>query len=1115
MKLTAAFLAALTCAALPAFAIPVSVSVVGPDNQPLPGAKLSWFEVKSVRDDAGQTTEQPGANGVFAWNWDGDFADKRPLGEKRFLRVRVEAPGMAPQIQIVKQGQTTIALQKARSWGGVVLDEKQQPVAGATLKLGEVKPPDLPSEEFSTFLEVAPQTVVTDAQGRWTMVGLPARGTAFVSLIDPRFARTRVLLTIGESDAAPIFAKPGGAVTGQLLKPDGTPIVGETVESGFGVDNQTTTDAQGRFKLQDIESGDGAIIFGKSSDEEKRMLPTYVLERLRIAKVEAGKTADMGEIKARKGLLLRAIVIDADTKKPLTDARFRAGYNTVPSVMATDGTLQTRVLPSKGIGSFDRAKIESVGYVDYDLPLKALEAEGEFDLGTITMQRGTIIRGAVRMEGGDPKVSVVLPGISFSRDGKYDFVSVAGDGKFESKPHEAGSYSVNLNGRNGDWQIVSPRTVSVPAAGEEFVPIEIVVKRLTPILPQIKSARGRVLDENGRGVAGVNIRARMSGEGGGGYTNPTATTDADGAFTLNGNERIVGVEIESAEHPDYIVGGKTEVSVKEGIATISGLIAKKRGAIYTSHVLDAQGQPAQNAWVAVVEARDYEPVQTDENGKFDLLDVPLTQFTLVAAQGRDWARQTVRSEQAGAPLRLQTSVSEVNRERILKQLDSIKSGVQPDKLFAAWDVLGAEGIERYIRRRGEPSNDVMTLFGIELARRDPAQLLRRAPELLGNSTGEARENLEAQLNLVRAATGDAGQRTDAGAWLDEQQQIKREINPRSVTQLLQMAAVAQKLKRDDASQWTDYAAAVAAQIKGDPETNFYAWSNLLAALGSDSIALFAEGRDAPAEFKLWSNTARAMARAGDVAGARKALARMEVLLSDPAMTGAAEEARKRQRYLPAQELEEAQSSVAGALAASDPVAAFALAQKVTDVFVRVNAMIGVGKGAQKAGNADIAEKALRDVMKARIGNVEYFAQAASIGARVNPQLGAELFALAKEKALPKDERSSFSPSVGAWAFYHAPYDAAQSRVLIEREWEWRLPAAIVTKNDFSSNDMGALYELVHGMTAVDTKRAAEMQTQVDAIETKNYGKAMSQFDIAVAALASAEQREKLDVVDRS
>ena len=276
-------------------------------------------------------------------------------------------------------------------------------------------------------------------------------------------------------------------------------------------------------------------------------------------------------------------------------------------------------------------------------------------------------------------------------------------------------------------------------------------------------------------------------------------------------------------------------------------------------------------------------------------------------------------------------------------------------------------------------------------------------------------------------------------------------------------------------------------------------------------AIFAEGRDAPTEFKLWGYTLPSMARAGDLKSAQQALARMETLLGDPAMAEAAEQARKQRRYLPAQQLEDAQSTVAGALAPTDPVAAFALAQKTTDIFTRVNAMTGVGKGAQKAGNADIAEKALRDVMKARIGNVEYFAQAAPIGAQVSPQLGAELFAVAKDKALPKNERGGFSPpSIGAWAFYHAPYDAAQSRVLIEREWDWRLPAASQTKNDFTSNDYGALYELVHGMTAVDTARSAQMQTQVDALETKNYGKAMSQFDIAVAALATAQQRAKLD-----
>ena len=111
-------------------------------------------------------------------------------------------------------------------------------------------------------------------------------------------------------------------------------------------------------------------------------------------------------------------------------------------------------------------------------------------------------------------------------------------------------------------------------------------------------------------------------------------------------------------------------------------------------------------------------------------------------------------------------------------------------------------------------------MAIELARRDPAQLLRRAPELLGNSTGEARENLEAQLNLVRAASDDAGRAPTRARGSTSRSRSSAKSSRRSVTQLLQMAAVAQKLKRDDASQWLDYAAAVAAQIKGDAGNQF-------------------------------------------------------------------------------------------------------------------------------------------------------------------------------------------------------------------------------------------------------------------------------------------------------
>ena len=327
-----------------------------------------------------------------------------------------------------------------------------------------------------------------------------------------------------------------------------------------------------------------------SASKKNRRQP-YLLERIKSAQVEAGKTTDVGEIKAQKGLLLQARVIGADTKAPLPEARFRIGYNALANVVGEDGILRSRVAPPKeNRGSFDIPKIESAGYVDYELPLATFKTEGDVaDLGTIEMKRGNAITGNIRLQGVPPGTKA--PSISFSRENRYDFVNPKDDGSFASKTLAAGSYSVNMNGGTGNWQIVSPRTVSLPEAGAEFEPIEIVIKRLTPVLPVIKSARGRVVDENGQGVAGVTVHATMPLENGNTYPNRTATTDERGDFTYSrrGAKRY-RVEIESAEHPDYIVGGKAEVSVQEGIAMISGLVAKKRGAVYTGHVVGCAGQ---------------------------------------------------------------------------------------------------------------------------------------------------------------------------------------------------------------------------------------------------------------------------------------------------------------------------------------------------------------------------------------------------------------------------------------------------------------------------------------------------------------------------------------------
>ena len=532
----------------------------------------------------------------------------------------------------------------------------------------------------------------------------------------------------------------------------------------------------------------------------------------------------------------------------------------------------------------------------------------------------------------------------------------------------------------------------------------------------------------------------------------------------------------------------------------------------SGRVVDAQGKPAAKAWVAVIEARDREPIQTDGNGVFAFPDLSLTQFTLLAAKDRDWAKQSGENNNAQAILKLQTSATVVDRARAIERLVAIEGGVSPDRLFAAWDALGIEGVERFLWRKGEPADEITERFGAELARRDPAQLLRRAPELLASVSGEARENLDAQIQRVRAGADDADERASAGVWLDEQTQFKREISARGVTQLLQMAAVAQRLKRPDAAQWLDYAAAVAAQLKGNAEPNARAWSSALADLGADAIARFSEERSADENFYLWVYAAPIMARAGDAVGAQQMLARLKNEVSATEMTQLVEGARQQSRVSPLYFLQEAKITVASVLSETDPVAAFAVAQETGGDY-RARAMMRVADGARRAGNAELAVQSLSELRKTRTGVVEYYAQAAAIGARLNPQLGAELFARARGKAFPPNYPANVPPpSIGGWAFYHAPHDAAQSRVLVEREWNWRLPAARVNESEFFALDYFALYKLVGAMTVIDAERAAEMRTQMETIDSRNYITSMAQLDLVVAALATPRQREQLSAV---
>lgn len=1152
MKLTAAFLVALTCAALPAWAVPVSVIVVGPDDKPLPQANLKIVDGKYPLQPDIQPRAVAGADGRFTFDWDGAFPAKDAkvnIEDRRFLWARIEAPGMATQAWRLTQPATTIHLQTGRSFGGIVTDAAQKPVAGVKIELTgwTAKTPDAAPDAatkadngeaapeqamFAPIVDAWKSSAVTDAAGHWQFDDLPAQVNARFKISDARFITQSFSFNLDAKEAPPLFVKPGATLTGVVLKLDGTPLADAPVGVGWGGDNRTRTDAQGRFTLTGVEPGDVSLR-SNSDFGERDKTPDYLLPTLDKVRAVAGETTDVGQWKAVAGLVLTAKLVDEKTKKPIEGARLNF-WNGGGGLMNSDaqGQITGRVLPDnlreggQTIGSTD-----ADGYVQTQIarPVFDKDKDAAIDLGTIELARGTAMRGTVRVEGEDGKTIANAPNLTLINGGDSAWINLwRGQADFTTQALKPGNYTVNLDGnrsaKNKDWEVVSPASVTVPAPtengekDEKTAPIEIVLRRLTPATPLLGLVSGRVTDADGKGIGGATVRASL--RAGNTYTRAEVLSQNDGSFQIERSDpRSVSyfaadtVEIKSIERPGYYWASQPQIETKGGATTIGNLMMKKRGAIFASRVLDANGKGAAGAWVAVLEARDYPLVQADAEGRFELVDLPVEKFSLIGADGAGFGRAQTEANATGFELSLAPNPT-ADREALATR--ALEGKVDFYNAQGYWDILGTARIADLLEREGDKNqrNWGVTQFAGQLAKRDPAEFARRAPALIALADDGERPALEAKLFALRAASDEADDRIAANAWLDEQKMVKREINDDSVTQLLQMAVVAHKLKREDAASWLDYGAAIAAQLKAGGEGQSGVWGSALAQIGAEAMTPFVEEMKPPVEFSFWQGASVALARNGDLAGAKAALARMEELGQTPELI---ERGKKQQWDNPAAQLDRARQSVAVALAATDAAGALEMVPATGQEWDRINNLLLIADRAIQSKDGATAEKVLRQAMQMRSGNAEKFALAASLAQQLDPKLGAEMWADALKRTVPDkaDDFGGYRPSVGMWAFYHANLDAGQSRVLLEREWDWRLPAAVKTKDEEYSSDGYILSQLEIGMAAVDPARALEMRDEARAKAGKADAATKGDIGLAAAILATPAQRARFGVDEQS
>jgi hypothetical protein len=135
-----------------------------------------------------------------------------------------------------------------------------------------------------------------------------------------------------------------------------------------------------------------------------------------------------------------------------------------------------------------------------------------------------------------------------------------------------------------------------------------------PAQPKLLSISGQVVDEQGTGVADIDVRGISRDE------TFHATTDAQGRFSLNVPSRLSWSTVILADDPRQNRIGAFEASLKQpfkdGMSLTIPLLAARRLPV---EVTDADGKPAANATVgALLKFVALPPATTNEAGRVDL-----------------------------------------------------------------------------------------------------------------------------------------------------------------------------------------------------------------------------------------------------------------------------------------------------------------------------------------------------------------------------------------------------------------------------------------------------------------------------------------------------------------
>jgi len=560
--------------------------------------------------------------------------------EADYRTVQIEVPSGPIFLDYLGKGDAkTWTMPAATSLSGTVVDEDEQPVADAKVKVSYL------SQNRSMIGYVQGLETRSDADGKWTLGRLPVGFGADIEVRAKGKALARFEVGF-EPSAAPFPAvalSPGFDVRGTVRDDEGKPIAGTDIYANGP--NHATTDERGQFALENLslQAQDLQIAPGREG----------LFAKGRVVRATPEKT--LLDIVLQRGVAVRGRLVDSVTGAPIaggTVGFWNLGKNTSAKSDAK-GEFQITVpptIPYLGSAEAPNYQQHSAYFSEEQIRLR--------DVGNIKLERGTVWKGVVRVAdraAGEQLVfnltrTTPIPLTeadiaAAKQDGRpaqpffpNTQIQADADGNFQTAPLPSGEWKFNAD--QWKFQVVEPQSVVLPAPSDAPIVRDISARRIATF-----SARGRLQTPDGAPVPYANIVLK-SAEGGYGR----AVSRSDGSWEARDLVPATKWTVESVSLGEGKLGDGARDGVLDGKQwTFAPLVWSDSRRETRVAVRDAAGHPVAGARVLALFGKGFKILSTDAAG-IALCQAPQGEVHFFAAKALDFGEAT---SQAGTPVAIE------------------------------------------------------------------------------------------------------------------------------------------------------------------------------------------------------------------------------------------------------------------------------------------------------------------------------------------------------------------------------------------------------------------------------------------------------------------------------